>query len=99
MSEPAPADVVQAHAVIAGLVQGVNFRAQTRSQAGRLGVQGWVRNLPDGTVELLAEGPRGKVEDLLAWCRSGPAFARVDEVRVTWGAPRGDLQGFLILRG
>ncbi len=77
-------------AVVRGRVQGVAFRAATLDEARRLGgLSGWVKNLPDGSVEVLAEGGRATVEALLSWCRHGPRAARVDDVQVTWLA-RGD---------
>lgn len=90
------ADLSRAHLVVAGLVQGVAFRAATVDAARRLGVNGWVRNLPDGRVEAEAEGERSRVEALVAWCRRGPPAARVDDVQVGWSAHRGDLGPFAI---
>jgi acylphosphatase len=84
----------RARALISGRVQGVCFRAFTREEAHRLGLHGWVRNLDDGRVELLAEGPRSRVEALLAWCRSGPPYARVEDVDASWEEWQGDLKGF-----
>ena len=89
----APARV---HLVVSGRVQGVAFRASTADAARRLGLRGWVRNLPDGRVEAEAEGDRPQVEALVAWCRRGPPAARVLDLEVTWGEPRGDLAGFEI---
>jgi acylphosphatase len=83
------------HLHVEGLVQGVSFRAYTAEEARRLGVKGWVRNLPDGRVEVEAEGERSAVEALVAWCRHGPPAARVENVRATWGAYRGDLGPFV----
>ena len=74
---------------VRGRVQGVAYRASTRAQAQRLGVAGWVRNLPDGSVELEAEGNPDAVAALLAWCEKGPAFARVSGVDVEELAPSG----------
>jgi acylphosphatase len=88
----------RAHAFIVGLVQGVSYRAAARAEAERLGVSGWVRNLPGGSVELAAEGPREEVERLLAWCRRGPSPARVDQVEVTWEPAQGEPSGFAIRR-
>ena len=87
-------DRARAHIVVAGLVQGVAFRAATVDAARRLGVKGWVRNLPDGRVEAEAEGERARVEALVAWCRRGPPAARVEDVQVAWSHPRGDLGPF-----
>jgi acylphosphatase len=68
--------------LISGRVQGVCFRAYTRDEARSLGVRGWVRNLPDGRVEVLAKGDPGQLAALEAFCRKGPAFARVRDVKV-----------------
>lgn len=86
------------HAVIHGRVQGVFFRASARDQAERLGLSGWVRNLPAGTVELLAEGPREQLEQFLQWCRLGPEYARVEKVQAEWQAPTGEFVSFVITR-
>ena len=66
--------------IIHGRVQGVFFRASARDEALRLGLEGWVRNLPDGTVEILAAGSRPDVIRFEKWCGQGPAGARVDRV-------------------
>lgn len=70
--------------VVSGRVQGVCFRQETVDQAYRLGLRGWVRNRPDGKVEIVAEGKRPMLEMLLAWAHCGPAAARVDQVESTW---------------
>ena len=76
--------------VVRGRVQGVFFRDATRQQATRLGVAGWVRNEPDGTVAAHLEGPADAVGDLEAWIRAGgPPRADVDGVDVTTTEPRG----------
>jgi acylphosphatase len=75
--------VVRCRVVVSGRVQGVFFRDTCERVANGLGVNGWVRNRPDGTVEVVAEGARAGVDDLLAWCRTGPPRARVDRVDVT----------------
>lgn len=67
---------------IFGRVQGVFFRASTRKKAKNLGVYGWVRNRPDGSVEAVAEGPEEKVEALVEWAKRGPKLARVDNLEV-----------------
>ena len=90
--------LARVHLVVSGRVQGVAFRASTAEAARRLGLRGWVRNLPDGRVEAEAEGDRPQVEALVAWCRRGPPAARVLDLAVTWGEPRGDLDGFEIRR-
>jgi len=72
------------HLWIAGRVQGVFFRASTMDKARELGLAGWVRNNPDGSVEVVAEGPRDVVEELVAWSHKGPRHAVVDSVEVEW---------------
>ena len=69
------------HLIISGRVQGVWYRESMRQEALRLGVDGWVRNLADGTVEAVIRGAPSQIEALLAWTRRGPPLARVDEVR------------------
>jgi acylphosphatase len=68
--------------IISGRVQGVFYRAYTLEEARRLGLRGWVMNLPDGRVEVLAEGDPEKLKALEAWCWEGPTYARVSEVAV-----------------
>jgi acylphosphatase len=70
-----------------GRVQGVFFRASMKEVAEDLGVDGWVRNMPDGSVEALVSGEEEKVEKILEWCRRGPELARVDKVEITPADP------------
>jgi acylphosphatase len=85
----APA-VVRVHAVVSGRVQGVWYRESCRREAERLGVAGWVRNRPDGRVEIEAEGPRPAVDALLMWATHGPPRAIVDRVAVDDRPPQGE---------
>lgn len=82
--------------VVSGRVQGVCYRASTREQAERLGVAGWVRNLPDGDVEVYAEGQRSALTELAKWCERGPDFAHVANIQVDWCPAQGDQSGFTI---
>jgi acylphosphatase len=82
------------HAIVAGLVQGVNFRYFTRERAQALALTGWVRNLPDGRVEALAEGPRPALEQLLEFLHHGPSHARVESVQADWAAASGEFRQF-----
>ena len=82
--------------LVSGKVQGVWFRSSTEEAASRLGVNGSVRNLPDGRVEVLVEGSSERVEELVAWCHRGPRGARVDRVEVTEEAPSGEEEGFSV---
>ena len=88
---------VRAHLVVRGLVQGVWFRGSMESEAGRLGVGGWVRNRADGTVEAEVEGERAAVDAIIAWTRRGPPGARVEDVSVEWTPPRGE-RDFVVTR-
>ncbi|MFL5972928.1 MAG: acylphosphatase [Gaiellaceae bacterium] len=83
----------RARVVIRGRVQGVFFRAETRERARSLGLAGWVRNNPEGTVEAVFQGDRDRIESMLAWCRRGPAAANVEDVEVEWTEMR-DERGF-----
>lgn len=89
---------IRAKVTVKGLVQGVNFRHYTREAALRLNVNGWVRNLPDGRVQGCFEGEEQAVEQLIAWCRTGPSWGRVDEVEVEREAYSGEFVGFEIRR-
>ena len=71
--------------IISGRVQGVFFRRAAAEQARLLGITGWVRNLPDGAVELVGEGKRRNLELMLAWAHTGPPYARVDAAQAQWG--------------
>jgi len=71
------------HAIVTGRVQGVSYRAATADAARRLGICGWVRNRPDGSVELEAEGAAEQIAALLEWCGRGPPSARVENVAST----------------
>jgi acylphosphatase len=83
---------------VVGMVQGVFYRQSTADEAARLRLSGTVRNLPDGSVEVVAEGPRDGVEALMAWCRRGPPAARVEAVEVEWEAPVGLSGPFRVIR-
>ncbi|MBI2211408.1 MAG: acylphosphatase [Deltaproteobacteria bacterium] len=83
---------------IEGRVQGVFFRASTVEQANRLGLKGWVRNCPDGSVEAVAEGAREKIDDLVHWCRRGPPGARVENVLIQWEGFQDEFGEFRIRR-
>lgn len=69
--------------IVTGLVQGVFFRAQTKEKADDLGLTGWVRNTDDGSVEIHAEGPEEKLDELEEWCWKGPPKSKVTAVTVT----------------
>jgi len=84
------------HVYISGLVQGVFFRAKTHREATHLGLVGWVRNLPDGRVEAVLEGPDEKIKEMIDWCRKGPSHARVEGVEVIEEPYTGAFRDFMI---
>lgn len=90
-----PDEVVCARVRVNGRVQGVYFRQKTAREARSVGASGWVRNLPDGSVEAVVEGTRPAVDRVVRFMSDGPPRARVDEVEVTWGQPRGE-SGFSV---
>jgi acylphosphatase len=86
---------VRRRVLVRGRVQGVLFRAETRTRAESLGLSGSVRNLPDGSVEAVFEGNPERVESMVEWCRRGPAGASVDELEVSAEEPSGE-RGFAV---
>ncbi len=91
-------ELVRVHGRVRGRVQGVSYRANTLAQARSLGLTGWVRNVSDGSVELIAEGPRARAQALIDWCHRGPPRARVDSVDARWGAAEDSFASFKIRR-
>ena len=91
-------DHVRVHLIITGRVQGVFFRASTVAQAQHLSLTGWVANAPDGSVEVVAEGTRARIDELTAWCRHGPSGAKVTNVEIRWEAARNEFASFSIRR-
>jgi acylphosphatase len=85
---------VQLH--IRGRVQGVCYRMEAQNYAKGLGLTGWVKNCPDGSVEALAEGPRESLKQFITWCESGPGMARVENVHADWSSATGDYDDFEI---
>jgi acylphosphatase len=90
------ADRARLHLVISGRVQGVGFRFSAYDEAKDLAVAGWVRNLPNGDVEILAEGSRGNLQMLAAWAHHGPPSAHVTQVREDWSESTGEFSEFRI---
>ena len=84
--------------VVLGVVQGVGFRYAAREAASECGVAGWVRNLADGSVEIVAQGSADGVARMTAWAERGPRHASVDRVVVDGEAPEDGLTGFEIRR-
>ena len=90
------ADQQRLHAWLDGHVQGVGFRYFVRERAGTLPITGWVRNLHDGRVELIAEGTRQDLEKMLSAVRKGPRGSYVTDVRVDWGIASGEFDSFRV---
>ncbi len=82
---------------ITGRVQGVFYRASTREKAQQLGIKGWVKNEPDGTVSAVGQGPDAKLQRWIEWCGEGPSEARVESVEVE-EQPIAAFQQFAIIR-
>ena len=97
MSESVPeSQSARIRLIVRGRVQGVGFRYATCDEAKLLAVAGWVRNLANGSVEIVAEGPRKNLQMLAAWAHRGPSYARVDDVSEEWLVATGDLNDFAI---
>jgi acylphosphatase len=78
------------HLFITGQVQGVFFRAYSQAKAHQLGLSGWVRNLPDGRVEMVIEGEPAILEKMLNWCYQGPPRAKVEKIEMVWEKSQGE---------
>ena len=89
---------VRAHIFVSGRVQGVFFRVETRYEAMKRNVAGWVRNTSGGRVEAIFEGEREDVKKLIEFCRKGPSGARVTKVDVQWEEYSGEFKDFKIRR-
>jgi len=88
----------RSHLVIHGLVQGVSFRAYACEEAQRLHLTGWVKNLPNGDVEAVAEGDPKELEAFAAWCRRGPSHAHVLSVKQDVVPATGEFSTFAIVK-
>ncbi len=87
----------QVHLLVRGRVQGVSFRASTQREAQRLELTGWVRNRPDGSVEIAAEGSEEALKEFIVWAQKGPPTALVEHVDVHWRDFVGLLPDFRIV--
>lgn len=89
-------EAVRAHVYIEGRVQGVFYRDWTRRQAQKLGLTGWIRNLEDGRVETVFEGPKKMAEEMVKMCKKGPSRANVTHTDVIWEEARGEFRDFVV---
>ena len=87
----------RSHLLISGRVQGVCFRMYAREQAHRLNITGWVKNLSDGKVEVLAEGEEAALDSLHEWCRKGPPHAKVTNVEQGFSEATGEFEHFEVV--
>lgn len=85
---------IRAHVFVSGRVQRVFFRYETRREAKKNGVTGWVRNMPDGRLEATFEGEESDVKALVDFCRKGPPAAKVTNVDIRWEAYTGEFRNF-----
>ncbi len=88
--------VSRVHVYVEGRVQGVFFRAWTCDQAVKLGLYGWVKNLDDGRVEVVAEGQQPKLEEFIRQLKNGPKLANVEHLGITWEKAEGKYTSFEI---
>lgn len=86
------------HLIVHGVVQGVGFRYHTREAAAQFGLTGMVKNRPDGTVAIVAEGAPSALHQFLAWAKQGPPAAHVTQVDITYGPANGEFSQFTIER-
>jgi acylphosphatase len=84
------------HLIISGMVQMVGFRYFVEKRARQYGLSGFTRNLPDGGVEIEAEGERGMLEELVKDCRVGPPASRVTDIKIAWKPYQAEFQQFVI---
>ena len=84
------------HIYASGIVQGVSFRQNTLAKARELGLQGFVRNLPDGRVEIVCEGSQEAIDNMIAWCGKGPRGAHVENLDIDWGEFEDEFKDFRI---
>ncbi len=74
----------QVEIIITGIVQGVNYRYNTREVARKLGLTGWVKNMPDGSVKIIIQGKKKEIDKFIKWCQRGSELSKVENVDVSW---------------
>jgi acylphosphatase len=84
------------HVIISGRVQGVFFRANTKQQAEKLDISGWVRNTNDGKVEAVFQGNENAIDEIIKWCHIGPPLSKVVKVEVKKQKPTNEFDSFSI---
>ena len=91
-------NAVRAHLYVSGVVQGVFYRATARDEAIARNMVGWVRNTGDGKVEILLEGVKENVDDMIKWCYKGPPSSKVTDIKIEWDKAKYDISDFKIIR-
>jgi acylphosphatase len=87
----------QANIIVTGLVQGVNFRYDTKRKAEQLNITGYIKNLPTGNqVEIVAKGDKEAISELIEWCKSGTVYSRIENVESVWKDSSGEYNEFKI---
>lgn len=86
--------IKRAHIIVKGRVQGIFFRSNTKRIAAELELKGYVKNLPDGNVEVIAEGDEEKIKKLIQFCKTGPSLAKVEDVNIEFEKPTKEFGGF-----
>lgn len=84
----------QVHLLISGFVQGVGFREHVRRDARKFGVMGWAKNLPDGRVEIVAQGDTETLEKFIKICKRGPFLSEVKDLSIEWQEPQEKFESF-----
>ena len=90
--------MIRVHLIIRGKVQGVGYRNNAKRRADLLGIRGWVKNLSDGSVEIIAQGSEQSIKEFITWCHKGALFAKVEDVVVEKNELSGDFWDFKIIR-
>ena len=98
MAQEPPSPIPEAHVVVRGRVQGVNFRWNVQERARANNLTGWVRNLGDGSVEAVLQGPSDRVNKVVDWMRQGPRGAWVSSIEVNWSEAAEPSASFDIVR-
>ena len=86
----------RANIQVHGFVQGVFFRSNTIKMAGELGLKGYAKNMPDGTVEIVAEGPKDNINKFVDYCKKSPGSSKVSKIDVKFGKANNEFDGFAI---
>ncbi len=90
------AKMLQCVIIVQGKVQGVFYRLETAKAAGELGLAGWIKNEPTGSVKIIAQGPAEDLKKLIKWCHSGPPLAKVVKVEVEWEKADKNYKRFIV---